>query len=63
VSQLEPRDELHDPAVVAGFRPVLAGEDQAAVPGAVAKIYAAPKDALADVETADAAYGTVPPEL
>jgi phosphoglycerate dehydrogenase-like enzyme len=34
-----------------------------AVPGAVAKIYADPQDALADIETADAAYGTVPPEL
>src|SRR5271166_3278660 len=34
-----------------------------AVPGAVAKIYADPKDAVADIETADAAYGTVPPEL
>jgi phosphoglycerate dehydrogenase-like enzyme len=34
-----------------------------AVPGAVAKIYADPKDALADIETADAAYGNVPPEL
>ena len=34
-----------------------------AVPGAVAKAYADPKDALADIETADAAYGTVPPEL
>src|SRR5262252_10001828 len=34
-----------------------------AVPGAVAKIYADPKDAAADIETADAAYGTVPPEL
>jgi len=33
------------------------------VPGAIAKIYADPKDALADIETADAAYGTVPPEL
>ena len=31
-----------------------------AVPGAVAKIYADPKDALVDIETADAAYGTVP---
>src|SRR6266566_121490 len=31
--------------------------------GAVAKAYADPKDALADIETADAAYGTVPPEL
>src|SRR5262249_53244742 len=29
----------------------------------VAKIYADPEDALADIETADAAYGTVPPEL
>ena len=36
---------------------------RAAVPGAVAKIYADPKDALADIETADAAYGTVSPEL
>src|SRR6516165_3052990 len=34
-----------------------------AVPGAVAKVYADPKDALADIETADAAYGTVSPEL
>ena len=34
-----------------------------AVPGAIAKIYADPKDALADIETADAAFGTVPPEL
>src|ERR1700738_3115357 len=34
-----------------------------AVPGAVAKAYADPQDALADIETADAAYGTVPPEL
>ena len=34
-----------------------------AVPGAVAKIYADPKDAVADIETADAAYGTVSPEL
>jgi hypothetical protein len=34
-----------------------------AVPGAVAKAYADPKDAVADSETADAAYGTVPPEL
>jgi phosphoglycerate dehydrogenase-like enzyme len=34
-----------------------------AVPGAVAKIYGDPKDALVDVENADAAYGTVPPEL
>ncbi len=34
-----------------------------AVPGAVAKAYADPKEALADIETADAAYWTVPPEL
>jgi phosphoglycerate dehydrogenase-like enzyme len=34
-----------------------------AVPGAVAKAYTDPKDALGDIETADAAYGTVPPEL
>jgi phosphoglycerate dehydrogenase-like enzyme len=34
-----------------------------AVPGAVAKIYATPEEALPDIETADAAYGTVPPEL
>jgi phosphoglycerate dehydrogenase-like enzyme len=34
-----------------------------AVPGAVAKIYADPEAAIADIETADAAYGTVPPEL
>jgi len=34
-----------------------------AVPGAIAKVYADPKDAVADIETADAAYGTVPPEL
>ncbi len=34
-----------------------------AVPGAVARIYADPRDALDDIETADAAYGTVPPEL
>ena len=34
-----------------------------AVPGAIAKIYADPNDALADIETADAAFGTVPPEL
>jgi phosphoglycerate dehydrogenase-like enzyme len=34
-----------------------------AVPGAVAKIYATPEEALQDIETADAAYGTVPPEL
>ena len=34
-----------------------------AVPGAVAKIYGDPKDAAADIEAADAVYGTVPPEL
>ena len=34
-----------------------------AVPGAVTKIYAHPDDAAADIETAGAAYGTVPPEL
>src|SRR5215472_2525508 len=34
-----------------------------AVPGAVAKICADPRNALGDIETADAAYGTVPPEL
>ena len=34
-----------------------------AVPGAVARIYAEPNDAFADIESADAAYGTVPPEL
>jgi phosphoglycerate dehydrogenase-like enzyme len=33
------------------------------VPGAVARICADPKDALADIGNADAAYGTVPPEL
>ena len=34
-----------------------------AVPGAVAKTYADPQDARTEIETADAAYGTVPPEL
>jgi phosphoglycerate dehydrogenase-like enzyme len=34
-----------------------------AVPGANAKAFTDPKDALIDIETADAAYGTVPPEL
>jgi phosphoglycerate dehydrogenase-like enzyme len=33
------------------------------VAGAVVKIYADPGDALADIESADAAYGTVPAEL
>jgi hypothetical protein len=42
-------------------RSVRAGEIRQAVPGAVAKIYADPKDAVADIETADAAYGTAPP--
>jgi len=32
-----------------------------AVPAAVAKIYADPQDALADIETADAAYGPCRP--
>ena len=59
MNRLELRHEFHDPAAGA----VPAGEDQPAVPGTVAKIYADPKDALADIETADAAYGTVPPEL
>src|SRR5262245_63166026 len=34
-----------------------------AVPGAVAKAFWDPKDACPDIEDADAAYGTVPPEL
>src|ERR1700751_543525 len=34
-----------------------------AVPGAIATIFADPKEALVDIETADAAYGTVSPEL
>ncbi len=34
-----------------------------AVPGAVAKAFRDPQDALTDIEDADAAYGTVPPEL
>jgi phosphoglycerate dehydrogenase-like enzyme len=33
------------------------------VPGATVKVFADPGDAFADIETADAAYGTVPPEL
>jgi phosphoglycerate dehydrogenase-like enzyme len=41
----------------------VAGEISRAVPGAVAKTYADLKDALADIETAVAAYGAVPPEL
>ena len=32
-------------------------------PGAVVKVFRDAKDALADIEDADAAYGTVPPEL
>jgi len=34
-----------------------------AVPGAAAKAFRDPNDALVDIEDADAAYGTVPPEL
>src|SRR4029450_8451927 len=34
-----------------------------AVPGAVAKAFGDPQDALTDIEDADAAYGTVPPAL
>jgi phosphoglycerate dehydrogenase-like enzyme len=34
-----------------------------AVPGASVKAFRDPHDALADIEDADAAYGTVPPEL
>jgi phosphoglycerate dehydrogenase-like enzyme len=34
-----------------------------AVPGAVVKAFADPRDALDDITEADAAYGTVPPEL
>jgi phosphoglycerate dehydrogenase-like enzyme len=34
-----------------------------AVPGAVVKAFLDPKEALTDLEDADAAYGTVPPEL
>jgi phosphoglycerate dehydrogenase-like enzyme len=34
-----------------------------AVPGVVVKAFADPKDAAADIVDADAAYGTVPPEL
>src|SRR6266851_5643008 len=34
-----------------------------AVPGAVAKAFSDPQDALTDMADADAAYGTVPPEL
>jgi hypothetical protein len=33
------------------------------VPGAVAKAFGDPHDALADIADADAAYGTVPPAL
>jgi phosphoglycerate dehydrogenase-like enzyme len=33
------------------------------VPGAIAKAFRDPKDALTDIVDADAAYGTVPPEL
>ena len=34
-----------------------------AVPGAIVKAFGDPKDALTDIEDADATYGTVPPEL
>src|SRR5262249_35301113 len=34
-----------------------------AVPGAIVKAFGDPKDAFTDIEDADAAYGTVPPEL
>src|SRR5919106_690016 len=34
-----------------------------AVPGAVAKAFRDPTEAFSDIEDADAAYGTVPPEL
>src|SRR6266566_6320179 len=34
-----------------------------AVPGTIVKVFGDPKDALTDIEDADAAYGTVPPEL
>src|SRR6516164_9780448 len=43
--------------------PAWPGKNSRAVPGAVAKIYTDPTDALDDIETADAAFGTVPPEL
>jgi phosphoglycerate dehydrogenase-like enzyme len=36
---------------------------QRVAPGAVVKVFHNPTDALADIEDADAAYGTVPPEL
>jgi phosphoglycerate dehydrogenase-like enzyme len=34
-----------------------------AVPGTTVKAFVDPKDSIADIETADAAYGAVPPEL
>src|SRR5947208_3036398 len=34
-----------------------------AVPGTIVKVFGDPKDARIDIEDADAAYGTVPPEL
>jgi hypothetical protein len=34
-----------------------------AVPGAVVKVFGDPNDAFDDIADADAAYGTVPPEL
>ncbi|ETW94950.1 MAG: hypothetical protein ETSY1_32625, partial [Candidatus Entotheonella factor] len=36
---------------------------QQAVPGAVVRAYDDPHEALTDIEDADAAYGTVPPDL
>jgi phosphoglycerate dehydrogenase-like enzyme len=39
------------------------GKIRQTVPGAVVKICANPGDALADIENADAAFGSVPPEL
>ncbi len=34
-----------------------------AVPGSIAKVFSNPEDALAEIEDADAAYGTVPPAV
>jgi hypothetical protein len=57
VNQLGADDDLHYPAAVAGCR------RRSGRPGSFAKAYADPQDALADIATGDAAYGTVPPEL
>jgi D-arabinose 1-dehydrogenase-like Zn-dependent alcohol dehydrogenase len=46
-----------------GRRRVLARPDPAAVPGIAVTAFRDAKDALAEIEDADAAYGTVPPEL